>query len=422
MAAVAALLRHRTLAPRVQRSTRSCRWAWDLHTIFVPIYGARIGLSASQIGGVLSSFAAATFVVRFFMPTIARRLREHQCSRRRSCSPGGVYRRVPVPAERAGAVCAFVRARTGSGRGSAVVMSLLHTHAPAGRIGEAAGIRMALVNCMSVAAPLVLGANRRVGRDRSGVSGRSGPAWPPAASSRAAAGALGLPLQAFGEVLAEFRDLGRDDHHAVGLRGILGEVFLVIALGFVEGRRVGDFGDDRILPQFGGRELRAAPTLPSRAARASGRRSRTGYCVPTSLPWRSLVVGSWIVKKTVRRSRNERTKGLEGDAHDLGVAGAGRCRPSSYVGIRVAAAGVARFDRPHAIELVEHGFEAPEAAAAEHGRFKRGEGRGRRDGHGRLRGKWRQSRPAGTWLVCRPRRFEAYNECRRLRAASGRVG
>ena len=46
----------------------------------------------------------------------------------------------------------------GLGAGQPVVLSLLHTHAPAGRIGEAAGIRMALVNSMSFVAPLVLGA------------------------------------------------------------------------------------------------------------------------------------------------------------------------------------------------------------------------------------------------------------------------
>ena len=29
------------------------------------------------------------------------------------------------------------------------------------------------------------------------------------------------------------------------------------------------------------------------------------YCDPTSAPWRSRVVGSWIVKNTSSRSRNE---------------------------------------------------------------------------------------------------------------------
>jgi MFS family permease len=46
----------------------------------------------------------------------------------------------------------------GLGSSQPMVLSLLHTHAPAGRIGEAAGVRLSLVNMMSVAVPLALGA------------------------------------------------------------------------------------------------------------------------------------------------------------------------------------------------------------------------------------------------------------------------
>jgi MFS family permease len=46
----------------------------------------------------------------------------------------------------------------GLGGGQPVVMSLLHTHAPPGRMGEAAGVRMSLVQSMSVAVPLLFGA------------------------------------------------------------------------------------------------------------------------------------------------------------------------------------------------------------------------------------------------------------------------
>ena len=63
-------------------------------------------------------------------------------------------------------------------------------------------------------------------------------------------------------------------------------------------------------------------------------------------------------------------RGVERHAHDLGMSGS----PGAHVvvgGIGVAPAGVARFDRPHAGELVEHRFQAPEAAAAEDGRFLR---------------------------------------------------
>jgi hypothetical protein len=39
-----------------------------------------------------------------------------------------------------------------------MVMALLHTHAPPGRMGEAAGVRMSLVNTMAFAVPLAFGA------------------------------------------------------------------------------------------------------------------------------------------------------------------------------------------------------------------------------------------------------------------------
>ena len=154
---IAALLRHRTLR-RVFAVNALMSLGWDLHTIFVPIYGAKIGLSASQIGGVLSSFAAATFVVRLFMPTIARRLREHQVLSLALLLAGGVYFAFPFLQSAPALFALSFTLGLGLGAGQPVVMALLHTHAPAGRIGEAAGIRMALVNSMSVAAPLVLGA------------------------------------------------------------------------------------------------------------------------------------------------------------------------------------------------------------------------------------------------------------------------
>jgi MFS family permease len=44
------------------------------------------------------------------------------------------------------------------GAGQPMVMAVLHAHAPPGRMGEAAGVRMSLVNSMAVAVPLLFGA------------------------------------------------------------------------------------------------------------------------------------------------------------------------------------------------------------------------------------------------------------------------
>jgi MFS family permease len=46
----------------------------------------------------------------------------------------------------------------GIGAGQPMVMAVLHSHAPPGRMGEAAGVRMSLMNSMAVAVPLVFGA------------------------------------------------------------------------------------------------------------------------------------------------------------------------------------------------------------------------------------------------------------------------
>jgi predicted acyltransferase len=46
----------------------------------------------------------------------------------------------------------------GLGMSQPMVMSLLHNTAPAGRVGEAIGVRMSLVNMSQIAMPLLFGA------------------------------------------------------------------------------------------------------------------------------------------------------------------------------------------------------------------------------------------------------------------------
>ncbi|HET7096056.1 MAG TPA: MFS transporter [Casimicrobiaceae bacterium] len=152
-----ALLRHRTLR-RVFAMNALLSMSWDLHSIFVPIYGERIGLSASEIGVLLSAFAAATFAVRFFMGRIARRLTEHQVLTGALLLAGAVYLVYPLSTSMLGLLALSFTLGLGLGSGQPMVLSLLHTHAPPGRVGEAAGVRLSLINAMSVGVPLALGA------------------------------------------------------------------------------------------------------------------------------------------------------------------------------------------------------------------------------------------------------------------------
>jgi MFS family permease len=179
---VRALMRHRLLR-RALAINALFAVGWDLHTVFVPIYGEKLGLSASEIGLVLASFAAATFTVRLAMPLIVRHIGagprrralasparaaasdargEHESEQRVLIAAlfvaGAVYLAYPFAHAIAALLVLSFSLGLALGTGQPMVMALLHTHAPPGRLGEAAGVRMSLVNSMAVAVPLVFGA------------------------------------------------------------------------------------------------------------------------------------------------------------------------------------------------------------------------------------------------------------------------
>jgi MFS family permease len=132
--------------------------AWDLHTLFMPIYGNSIGLSASQIGVILASFASATFLVRLAMPLIMRRVSEHQVLSAAVFVAALVYLAFPFCRSVGMLMSLSFCLGFGIGAGQPMVLALLHHYAPPGRMGEATGVRMSLVNSVSVAVPLLFGA------------------------------------------------------------------------------------------------------------------------------------------------------------------------------------------------------------------------------------------------------------------------
>jgi predicted MFS family arabinose efflux permease len=154
---VADLLRHRELRP-IFIASGLLATAWDMFTFAMPIYGSRIGLSASSIGLVLGSFSVATFVIRVFLPAISRRLTAWPLLTVSLATSGTTYLLFPL-LERAGLLMglAFLLG-LGLGMSQPMVMSLLHDVAPQGRAGEAVGVRMTLVNMSQAGMPLLFGA------------------------------------------------------------------------------------------------------------------------------------------------------------------------------------------------------------------------------------------------------------------------
>ncbi len=154
---VRALMRHRMLR-RALLLNAFFAVGWDLHLVFVPIYGARIGLSASAIGLVLAAFAAATFIVRLLIPALSVRITEHRILAGALFAAGAAYVAYPFAHSLAALLPLSFGLGLALGTGQPMIMALLHTHAPPGRMGEAAGVRMSLINSMSFAVPLAFGA------------------------------------------------------------------------------------------------------------------------------------------------------------------------------------------------------------------------------------------------------------------------
>jgi MFS family permease len=92
------------------------------------------------------------------MPRITRRLAEQQVLTIALFVAGAVYLLFPLAQNAPALLILSFCLGLGLGTGQPMVMALLHTHAPPGRMGEAAGVRMSLVNTMAVAVPLVFGA------------------------------------------------------------------------------------------------------------------------------------------------------------------------------------------------------------------------------------------------------------------------
>jgi predicted MFS family arabinose efflux permease len=132
--------------------------AWDLQTFVVPVHGTRVGLSASQIGFVLGSFAVATFTIRLAMPRLSRRFTEWQVLTYTLFTATIAFVLFPFFSSLAPLIVVAFLLGLGLGAAQPNVMSLLHSRSPEGRVGEALGLRTTIMNSSHVVLPVVFGA------------------------------------------------------------------------------------------------------------------------------------------------------------------------------------------------------------------------------------------------------------------------
>jgi len=132
--------------------------AWDVHQFLVPLYGASLGISASEIGLVLGAFSVATFVVRLALPRLARRVGDWALVLTAMAIAAMVYLAYPAfPALPTMLALSFLLG-LGLGVAQPMVMVVLHRVSPPDRLGEAAGLRMTLINGTQTFLPTAFGA------------------------------------------------------------------------------------------------------------------------------------------------------------------------------------------------------------------------------------------------------------------------
>lgn len=129
----------------------------ELYNLLLPIYGHRIGLSASEIGMILGAFGFALLIVRSLMPHLVKRFSEERVLAGSLLLATVVCLAFPfVTGFAALFVISFVMG-VGLGCGSPLSMMLAYNRAPEGRSGEAMGLRQMVNKGTEVLVPFVFG-------------------------------------------------------------------------------------------------------------------------------------------------------------------------------------------------------------------------------------------------------------------------
>ncbi len=129
----------------------------ELFSFYLPIYGRAIGLAASSIGLILSSYAVAGFIVRVVVHRLAKRFTEVGVLTGSLFVAAVAY--LAVPGLSSSVLLAAAAFALGLALGSAQPLTIILTYnqAPVGRSGEALGMRIMANKLTQIAVPLAFG-------------------------------------------------------------------------------------------------------------------------------------------------------------------------------------------------------------------------------------------------------------------------
>jgi MFS family permease len=130
----------------------------DLFQFYIPIYGHSIGLSASAIGAILATLAAASFVVRLFLARLVKQVPSHKLLSRVFWVGATGFALVPFfESPVALAAVAFLFG-LGMGIGIPLTVMMMFARTTEGRSGQTLGLRLTANNFVRVTGPIVFGA------------------------------------------------------------------------------------------------------------------------------------------------------------------------------------------------------------------------------------------------------------------------
>ena len=129
----------------------------DLYTFYMPIYGHSINLSATMIGVILGAHAAANLVVRSFLPQLVRRWGDERVMTASMVFAGVTFLLFPFVHQVAFLLLLSFALGLVLGVGQPLSLVMTYNRAPAGRTGEALGMRFMVVNVTHMVIPVAAG-------------------------------------------------------------------------------------------------------------------------------------------------------------------------------------------------------------------------------------------------------------------------
>jgi MFS family permease len=142
---------------RILATSSLVQVSMDLFQFYIPVYGHGIGLSASAIGVVLGTFAAASFVVRFVMPRLIARVGEERLLSYSFYIASAGF--CLIPFFKTGVTLGIISFLFGLGMGCGqpITTILIFSRSAPGRSGETLGLRQTVNNVMRVGSPALFG-------------------------------------------------------------------------------------------------------------------------------------------------------------------------------------------------------------------------------------------------------------------------